>query len=312
MSCFSREITKYRLGGSIVKSFPSGIGGVLAVIVLYNKSFKDVPCALRLMQWLAAPIVASARLNLVHCLIYDNSPVPQPLDCGGHGRIDLFHDASNGGTRAAYLYALKIARENGYPWILLLDHDTDIPQDFFLDAERALVHSKTTPICAIVPRVFDGLTPISPSKITPYGHVYDLQDESAIRHSSDGVTAIASASIIQTDSLAALLPIPEVFSLDYLDHWLFREMQNGGEIIAVSSARVEHSLSVQSMRSMGIDRYRSILAAELAFLRSGAQYSSKMHFIWHMGRTMKLIFSTRRIALVGACIRAAINIIYTR
>lgn len=313
MSCFFREITKCSLGGAVVKSVPGGIGSVLAVIVLYNKSFKDVPCALRLMQWLATPIMDSDRLNLAHCLIYDNSPVPQPLDFGGHERIDLFHDPSNGGTRAAYLYALKIAREKGYPWILLLDHDTDIPPEFFLDAERTLASAQAAHICAIVPRVFDELTPISPSKITSYGRIYNsLQDEHPANNSQDGLTAIASASIVRTDSLATLLPIPDAFSLDYLDHWLFRELQHRGDAIAVSSALVEHSLSVQSMKSMGIDRYCSILVAELAFLRSGPKYSPNMHFLWHMGRTIKLMLSTRRTALVGVCIRAAINILRTK
>jgi GT2 family glycosyltransferase len=262
------------------------------------------------MQWLAAPTTASTRLSLAHCLIYDNSPMLQWLDFDGHERLESFHDASNGGTRAAYLYALKIAKAKGYSWILFLDHDTDLPRDFFLDAERALAATvQATPVCAVVPRVFDGLTPISPSKITSYGCVYGLKDEYAARNSNHGLTAVASASIVRTDSLEALLPIPDVFSLDYLDHWLFREMRRRGETIAISSARVEHSLSVQSMKSMGIDRYRSILAAELAFLRSGPQYSSLMHLLWHMGRTMKLMLSTRRPALVGVCARAAINIL---
>ncbi len=311
MSCSSNAVAKSGLCGTAADSVPSIVSSVLAVVVLYNRSFKDVPCAPRLKQWLAAPRAASARLSLAHCLIYDNSPVPQLLVCGGHERIDSFHDASNGGTRAAYLYALKIAKENGYPWILFLDHDTDLPQDFFLNAERALVAAQAAPICAVVPRVFDGLSPISPSKTTSYGRVKSLQGEHATHNSSDALTAIASASIVRTESLAAVLPIPGAFSLDYLDHWLFRALQRRGECIAVSSARVEHSLSVQSMKSMGIDRYRSILAAELAFLQSGPQYSSILHLLWHMGRTIKLMLSTRRPALVGECARAAVNILRT-
>ena len=310
MSCSSREITKSGLGGAIANSVPASVGGVLAVIVLYNRSFKDVPCAPLLKQWLGAHGAVSTRLSLAHCLIYDNSPVPQLLDSDDHERMDSFHDATNGGTRAAYLYALKIAREKGYRWILFLDHDTDLPPDFLQDAERALATvAPGTPVCAVVPRVFDGLASISPSWITSYGRVYVQQDQQTDGHDSVGLTAIASASIVRTESLAAVLPIPAAFSLDYLDHWLFREMQQRGEAIAISSARVEHSLSVQSMKSMGIDRYRSILAAELAFLRNGPQYSSILHLLWHMGRTIKLMLSTRRPALAGACARAALNIL---
>lgn len=310
MSCSSREITKFRLGGATATAVPAGVGDVLAVIVLYNRSFKDIPCAPRLKQWLGAHEPVSTRLSLAHCLIYDNSPVPQLLDSDDCERTDSFHDATNGGTRAAYLYALKIARAKGYRWILFLDHDTDLPPDFLQQAERALgTAAADTPVCAVAPSVFDGLALISPSWITSYGRVYVQQDQQTCDHDSMGLTAIASASIVRTESLAAILPIPAAFSLDYLDHWLFREMQRGGEAIAISSARVEHSLSVQSMKSMGIDRYRSILAAELAFLQGGPQYSLILHLLWHMGRTIKLMLSTRRPALVGVCARAALNIL---
>lgn len=310
MSCSSPEITESGIRSAIAHPTPAGSGGVLVVVVLYNRSFMDVPCAARLKQWLAAPGVTSARLSLAHCLIYDNSPVAQPLDSDGCKRIELFHDPSNGGTRAAYLYALKIASAKGYPWILFLDHDTDLPDDFFLDAERALATAAhDTTVCAVVPRVFDGLALISPSWITYYGRVYAQQAIQTAVDERVGLTAIASASIVRTESLAAVLPIPAAFSLDYLDHWLFRELQRFGGCIAVSSARVEHSLSVQSMNSMGIDRYRSILAAELAYLRSGPRYSVILHFLWHMGRTMKLLISTRRPALVSVCTRAAMNIL---
>ncbi|MFZ2662464.1 MAG: hypothetical protein WA012_10280 [Rhodoferax sp.] len=313
MSCSFCEVNPLGFCGVIADSEIGIFGNVLAVVVLYNRAFRDVPCAVRLKQWLAAPGGSSTCLSLGHCLIYDNSPLPQSFDFSGHEQIDLFHDASNGGTRSAYLHALKIARAKGYPWILFLDHDTDLPQDFFLDAERALVTAAhDRPVCAVVPRVFDGPVLISPSWITAYGRVAAHTD--VLTAVGDGVrlTAIASASIVRTESLAAVLPIPAAFSLDYLDHWLFRELQRRGGAIVISSARVEHSLSVQSMRSMGIDRYRATLEAELAFLRSGPHYSSILHFLWHMGRTTKLMLSTRRIALVGICAHAALNILRTK
>jgi len=286
---------------------------ILAVVVLYKRSFEQVPCSQRLKDWLVAPRITSARLRLAHCLIYDNSPEAQPLNLDSHDRFEVFHDASNGGTRAAYLYALRIAQTRGYPWILILDHDTDLPHDFLLDADIAFAAaSHESRVCAIVPRVFDGLASISPSRITSYGRVFAPQDEKIKLENCVGLTAIASASIVRTASLASVLPIPASFTLDYLDHWLFREMQRRGECIAESVARVEHSLSVQSMKLMDIERYRAILAAELVFLRGVPQYSMTLHFIWHTGRTLKLMLSTRRPRLVGICIRAAMKILLAK
>jgi GT2 family glycosyltransferase len=234
----------------------------------------------------------------------------QLLDFDGSEHIELIHDRFNGGTRAAYLHALKIAEAKGYPWILFLDHDTDLPQDFFLCAERALAsaaHGAT--VCAVVPRVRDGLAAISPSWITSYGRVYGHQDLQTAAVECGGPTAIASGSIVRTESLAAIAPIPTTLPLDYLDHWIFRELQRHGGNITVSSARVDHSLSVQSMKSMSTKRYSAILGAELVFLRSGPQYSLARHLTWHIGRTLKLLLSTRRPCLVFVCVRAALNIL---
>lgn len=286
---------------------------VLVVVVLYKRAFEDVPCALRLKHWLATDRLAPTRFRLTHCLVYDNSPVMQPFNLDRHKIIEVFHDPNNGGTKAAYLYALKAAIERECEWILLLDHDTDLPIDFFTCVEhtlKAVVPDLMT--AAVVPHIFDRDNLISPSCITSYGRVGSWRTTGEKNRRFSSLTAIASAALVRTESLAVVLPIPANFSLDYLDHWLFRELQRHGESIAVSSARVEHSLSVQSMKSMSIDRYRAILAAELEFLRSGTQYSSILHLFWHTGRTLKLMLSTRRPSLVGVCVRAALNILRTK
>ena len=124
-----------------------------------------------------------------------------------------------------------------------------------------------------------------------------------------GLIASSLACIVQNKSLATVLPIPVSFFLDYLDHWLFRELQRRGLHIVVSSAQVAHPLLVQSMKSMGVQRYIFILAAEPAFLRSEPGYSRFGHLLWHAGRTIKLAVSTRRLALVGVCSRATLAII---
>ena len=293
------------------RAVPAASDAVLAVVVLYNRAFDAVPCAQRLRQWLALPDAAPGRLKLAHCLVYDNSPVAQAVDgLRENERLHVFHDAGNGGTRAAYLHALQLAQARDCPWILFLDHDTGLPADFLEATGKALDEAVPgTPVGAVVPRVFDNGVQISPSRITAYGRVLVPRGETDAAHASGTLTAIASASMVRTESLAAVLPIPAAFSLDYLDHWLFRELQRQAARIAVSPARVAHSLSVQSMKSMGVQRYRSILAAELAFLRGEPGYSRFRHLLWHAGRTVKMALSTRRPALVGACSRAALDIV---
>lgn len=293
-----------------VAPWPPMAGRVLAVVVLYNKRFDEIPCAAKIKDWLGQPANGGAGLHLVHCLVYDNSPMPSSPAFAANARMDFRQDLLNGGTRAAYLAALDMALVQGCPWVLLLDHDTDLPADFFTAADQALAHAAPgQTVAAVIPQVFDGAVQVSPSRITGYGRVHRCPPVQGAVTRSGGLTAIASASLIQTSSLSASLPIPEAFKLDYLDHWLFREIQRRGGVLAISSARIDHSLSVFSMRVMGLERYRAILAAERLFLRGDPSYSRAKHGFWHLVRTVKLALLTRRSSLLGVCLHAALHII---
>lgn len=88
-------------------------------------------------------------------------------------------------------------------------------------------------------------------------------------------------------------------------------MQYRGDRIVLSPARIEHSLSVLSMRSIGIDRYGSILAAELVSLRGLPDYSPILHFLWHLGRLVNLVLAVWQPALLGVWARAVPAIFHT-
>lgn len=292
-----------------------GIEAVLAVVVLFNRKIEDVPSINKLASWMTMEQPPSSCFQLMYCLVYDNSPVEQ--DRGKYKNCKLFnffHDSSNGGTRAAYLKALQLAQQMGYQWILFLDHDTDLPADLFQAADRALAESsQVNSVCAVVPLIFDGSSPISPIITSPYGRGRPMTDKLRRTHAGTTMTAISSAALVRVDSLVSVLPIPASFSLDYLDHWLFRAMQNRGENIVISNALVAHSLSVQSMRSISVKRYRSILSAEFLFLRGGtSEYSILLHALRLMLRAVKLMLTTQRLDLPGACIVAAFNIFRAR
>ena len=286
---------------------------VLAVVVLYKKTFDAVPSAARIRHWLDETNSISTALKLAHCLIYDNSPVPHSREIDdSHKRISVFHDEFNGGTRAAYLYALQLAFEKGCSWILLLDHDTDVPIDFFEAVDAALATAcNIEKIGAVVPYVFDRGYQISPSRITKYGRGYAKNGAWKTPRRNTTLTAIASATLVRADALESILPIPLELKLDHLDHWIFRELQKRGCCIVVSAARVEHSLSVQSMKTLDVNRYRSILDAELVYLKSDAAYSVVKHLMWHVIRCFKILLVVRRMSLFFACVGGLLKILKT-
>lgn len=284
---------------------------VLAVVVVFNRNIKEVPCINQLKLWVKEEKNHGSSLFLKSCLIYDNSPVKMmDEDDLDPESFSFMHNTLNGGTRSAYLAALQIARDSKCKWILFLDHDTDLPIDFFQAADIALEKlPKNNLVCAVVPLMFDGATPISPTLISKYGRGQPWSEESRIAGGCSSLTAISSAALVRVSSLASVLPIPACFSLDYLDHWLFRAMQNRGEHIAISTARVAHSLSVQSMRSIDAKRYRSILMAEFQFLSSGkVKYHLALHVTRLAFRAVKLMLTTQRLDLVEACFSATLDI----
>lgn len=286
---------------------------VLVVVVLYKKRFEDIPCATAISVWLDQAVEGGTDLSLTDCLVYDNSPEPLQTTFTGPARATYFHNARNGGTQAAYVAAIDMATVCGCGWILFLDHDTDLPADFFTVTSHALTRAESDrPTVGVIPYVYDGSMQVSPSLVTAYGRVsqFSVSGQGA-SDAYPGLTAIASASLVQTSWLSSLLPIPEAFRLDYLDHWLFREIQQRGGALAISSARIEHSLSVCSMKSMDAERYRSILDAELLFLQGDATYSRAAHGLWHVLRTLKLALLTRRIPLLLVCWQAARKIFST-
>lgn len=286
---------------------------VLVVLVLYKRGFNEVPGHEQLVRWLSRdrPVLEQDDLKgvprLVHGLIYDNSPMPQDTRAvHGLDSFDVVHDPSNGGTRAAYLHALDVAVRQDCDWVLFLDHDTQLPVDYFLgvrDALSSVRGEELVTVGAVVPRVADHDQLISPATLTPYGRVKPIADDD---HAKSGgfVTAIASATLVRVQALQAIMPIPEVLSLDYLDHWLFRALQMAGWHILVSSSQVQHALSVMEMRTMGAGRYQAILAAESFFLQGHPGYSSVRHSGWLVVRCLKMLFAVRRPDLSLLCLQA--------
>jgi len=284
---------------------------VLAVVVVFGKAPKDVPCLAQLRQWQSEGHEGPG-FRLSHVLIYDNSAVSsadfKPLVSEDATYV---HDRANGGTRAAYHSALRQARALKCDWLLLLDHDTVLPADY-LRASYAALENNACPqeIGAIVPSVTVDGRVASPSIIKHYGRV--IPGRAARASASGSVTAIASAAFIRTEHMADVAPIPADFGLDYLDHWLFRSLTAQGRKIAVSGAEVNHSLSVWAMESMPASRYQSILRAEYHFLRDAPGFAASRYFAWHALRTFKMALRMRTWRLIRTCLKHFVTILAHR
>jgi len=235
---------------------------ILAVVVLFGMSRQD-SSTLQTLEASAASM--STPASTFKILIYDNTP-------GGRGRETLsdrcqyYVSGSNKGLAGAYNFALHMAEEEGYEWLLTLDQDTKLGQDFLdrlFQHARDLSHDNR--IAAIAPCVADHGVVISPhSLFMGFAKKFPKHFEGLSERES---AAINSATAWRVSALRAIGGFNPLFWLDYLDCWVCHAIHRLGKRIYVDSTIViNHELSLLDKdKRMKKERYANFLIAESAF-----------------------------------------------
>ena len=237
---------------------------LLPVIVLYklqlssSQTFRTIVASMHELD-------ASRRPPLV--LIYDNTPVPaDPGPLPEHWRYEA--PGRNAGLAAAYNRALDIAEQQGASWLLLLDQDTALPPNFLEVLWSQLKQwESNSSIVALVPVVRSGNVVVSPKKVGFLG----LKPAAKMPFGPPDaeIMAINSGTAVRCDFVRSIGGFSRAYWLDFLDHWLFRQIFSHGKKTVIFDAVLEHNLSVQDYRrNIDLVRYRSILAGESAFITS--------------------------------------------
>jgi GT2 family glycosyltransferase len=242
---------------------------LLTVIVVYERELTDVKSFdylySQLNSYLSTRDINKNEIFLLEqIIIYDNSKKACYKYSENLEGCSYFHNADNGGTAAAYTYACNLASKVGIDWLLLLDQDTALPDRFFEKASESIAKSSINPT-ALVPWVFHGKDVVSPARVTDFGTIIPLHYNSA-KTSGSFQTAISSGSILYVPTLSTILPMPSAFWLDYVDHWIFLQLQLRGLPILLFDASLKHNLSVSNIESLSHNRLTSILNGEYAFI----------------------------------------------
>jgi GT2 family glycosyltransferase len=238
---------------------------VLAVIVLY----KMKPSESVTFNTLQKAISCLQRGQVdIKILLYDNTPGGQNIGVLPGG-VQYKADLENNGLAKAYNYALKIAQENCYDWLLTLDQDTTLPVDFM----RKLCDTMTfvTPmnaVAAIVPYVSGNTRPISPS--IPVNHW------TSTKYFPDGfigipleklVLAVNSASTLRVGALRAVGGYDERFWLDLCDVEMYHRLQSRDyRVFVAGNIHVRHEIAIfDLLNRTSLARYENIHRAEEAY-----------------------------------------------
>ncbi len=110
------------------KSTPHAAAGskILIVVVRYGTLLEDSETIRTLGDCMAQDVELARHFST---LVWDNTPVAQPV-AGLPIPIEYRHSGENVGVAGAYNYAMELAEQRGFPWLLLLDQDTKLPPGF--------------------------------------------------------------------------------------------------------------------------------------------------------------------------------------
>jgi len=232
------------------------------VLVLYNQTTSQSSSFLSLQNTFAK---RPELKNSVKVLLYDNSPGMQSnfdLACD----LQYLHNPSNGGLLAAYTQALAHAIGGQIPWLLLLDQDTQFSPEFLVELLSLLGQvSEDKSVAAIVPQLqFNGLC-ISPARVR-YGRssapIVGFTGVAPFK-----VTALNSGSAVRTAFLQHINGFNPRFWLDFVDIWLFHEINTRGYKVFISQSTLEHRLAgADPHRIMPLDRFAAAKNAESLFV----------------------------------------------
>lgn len=241
-------------------------------------------------------ILETKKNDNMSVIIYDNSPDIKNYDPGYHNINSSYkHDPRNLGITAAYNYAFAEARENGSEWLLLLDHDTELTEEYIDKVMN--MDEKDKKVAAVVPKINcenQMISPVYSNTLRP------LQgDKPAAGIQEKPVMAINSGALIRMSFLNEIGGFNEEFPLDYLDHWLFYEIYVKAYRVRILNVSLEHELSVMDYSRVSLTRYKSILESEIRFYKKYKKDLYKPYRIQLAKRFLKQVLTVKnkRIAL---------------
>lgn len=216
----------------------AGFGRICAVIVTYNIGSDFTENFESLIH------------QTDHAVVIDNGSGPETLamlealNAKHRGFMTLVHNSENNLAKAQNI-GIRKAREGGFKWVLLLDHDSRLDHDM-IGHMRAAYHDaqEREQIGILAPHIKDRNAP------REHGYLKSLLILGFFRAYFNGkpvidrvMSVISSGSLIPLDVFEATGMMDEKFIIDYLDNdFCLRLITRGYRIMVVRDALLYHSL----------------------------------------------------------------------
>ena len=256
---------------------------LLAVIVLYRLDPLQAVSVQTLQRAYAEALQALGNCFDLSILLVDNTP-----DRGTRpdmpAEVTYLACPENLGLANAYNRAITLAKKRGCEWLLTLDQDTKLPENFLTRiVSTGLKIQADLSIGAIVPQVYSEGIVVSPYYFRAGALVaWFPKDFTGVPEQP--VSAFNSAAIFRLDALEQMGGYDPHFWLDNSDSKVFRGLQRFGKrVFVIGEVQVEHDFSMKKMQKrVSPWRYRNLLLAESAF------WDEEMNGLAGCERTLRL------------------------
>jgi GT2 family glycosyltransferase len=296
---------------------------ILIVAVLYERA-PDESCSLCFLAQIFKACPELARHFSV--VIFDNSSQSHRVAIELNLPVLYKHDPANPGLAGAYNFALNLAQEGRFEWLLLLDQDTSLTREFILEVIESIdLLAGRSDVAAIVPKLLVNGRIFSPAAhfIEQLRHQYKrsnhavVLDTVGVQHRR--LFAYNSGAALRVSALRAIGGFPQEFWLDYLDHAVFHALHTSGYRVYVMHTQIPHDASQARASNVPIWRQRNILIAQNRFVRkTGTALDRLLYRIWLLRWSRSLWINhvdrqfCREVAIQASCRRLDLNENYLR
>jgi len=254
---------------------------ILTILVLYGNNLNESKTFLSWQKF-------HNLLQIPHrLLIYNNDNsinIPQSVD------YELINSTTNDKLQKPYSFALQTAIEENFDFLMLLDQDTELTEDYFLELNDGLDKE----IAAFVPICVHGEKQISPffynAKLGNY--FFSKPAKSCI--TANCVSAFNACAVFSVFALEKIGGFSEMFDLDFIDNYIFYRLHRSNYKIKILNTKLQHNLSLLDYKTLKLSRYKKIIDAERKFAKILGKKAEFVLSFWLVLRFLKQIIVSEK------------------
>ncbi len=204
------------------------------------------------------------KTSIDYELVIYNNDIHQKIE---DSRFIIVNSEVNKKLEGAYNFALERAIRNGKKWILLLDQDTLIPDNYFDELNKLFTTNLSPHLVAIVPKLVCESKILSPKLLSS-----KMRFESDIPnngYTNERIVAFNSMSLFSVHFIQSIGGFSMEYPFDLHDHWCYNQIYKNKKQVYILDVSTEHNSSfINFEENVTIARYKDFLRTENRFMRN--------------------------------------------